>query len=201
MLAVWLCGVAVFVLRSLIDRIRVWRLVRGARVPDADLLARYSSVATQLGLKRPVPVRVTSDLEGPALVGSLFATVLIPDWLAADANPARLNWALRHELMHWKLRDPLAGLVREFAADAVPLPPGRLVGGPPVGSSRGASLRPGDRDERRRFGRLCRAALRHFGRHARPAPRRIGNGLFATRTQIGQRIAALLNGPLTPRAI
>ena len=115
MLAVWLCGVAVFVLRSLIDRIRVWRLVRGARVPDADLLARYSSVATQLGLKRPVPVRVTSDLEGPALVGSLFATVLIPDWLAADANPARLNWALRHELMHWKLRDPLAGLVREFA--------------------------------------------------------------------------------------
>lgn len=112
---VWLCGVMLFALRSLIDRVRVRRLVRGARLPDAALTARANAVASQFKLRRPVPVRVTTDLEGPALVGSLFATVLIPDWLAADPNPSRLDWALRHELMHWKLRDPLAGLVREFA--------------------------------------------------------------------------------------
>ena len=34
-LALWLCGAALFALRSLIDRIRVRRLVRGARMPDA----------------------------------------------------------------------------------------------------------------------------------------------------------------------
>jgi beta-lactamase regulating signal transducer with metallopeptidase domain/protocatechuate 3,4-dioxygenase beta subunit/5-hydroxyisourate hydrolase-like protein (transthyretin family) len=200
LIGVWLCGVAVFALRSLIDRIRVRSLVRGARIPDAGLQSRYLSIAAQLGLKRPVPARVTTDLEGPALVGSLFPTVLIPDWLAADPNPARLDWALRHELMHWKLRDPLAGLVREFAQMLFYFHP--------------AAWWAGHRWEVAAEQACDRAIVTSAADSADYAEQlygilvgmqgrlrvRIGNGLFATRTQIGQRIAALLNGPLTPRA-
>jgi beta-lactamase regulating signal transducer with metallopeptidase domain/protocatechuate 3,4-dioxygenase beta subunit len=199
-LAVWLCGAALFALRSLIDRIRVRRLVRGARRPEASLTARYKSVASQLKLSRPVAVRVTTELEGPALVGSIFPTVLVPDWLVADPNPARLDWALRHELMHWKLRDPLAGLVREFAQMLFYFHP--------------AAWWAGRRWEVAAEQACDRAIVTNAADSADYAEQlygilvgmqgrlraRIGNGLFATRTQIGQRIAALLNGPLTPRA-
>ena len=201
MLAVWLCGVALFALRSLIDRIRVRRLVRGARLSDAALSARANAVASQFKLGRSVPVRVTTDLEGPALVGFVVCDlVLIPDWLAADPNPGRLDWALRHELMHWKLRDPLAGLVREFAQMLFYFHP--------------AAWWAGHRWEVAAEQACDRAIVTNAADSADYAEQlygiligmqgrlraRIGNGLFATRTQIGQRIAALLNGPLTPRA-
>ena len=199
-LAVWLGGAVLFALRSLIDRIRVRRLVRGARLPDEALSARSNAVAAQSKLKRAVRVRVTTELEGPALVGSFFPTVLIPEWLAADPNPGRLDWALRHELMHWKLRDPLAGLVREFAQMLFYFHP--------------AAWWAGHRWEVAAEQACDRAIVTNAADSADYAEQlygiligmqgrlraRIGNGLFATRTQIGQRIAALLNGPLTPRA-
>jgi beta-lactamase regulating signal transducer with metallopeptidase domain/protocatechuate 3,4-dioxygenase beta subunit len=202
LLAVWLCGVALFALRSLIDRIRVRRLVRGGRVPDANLAARYHSVASQLRLSRPVPLRVTSQLEGPALVGSIFPTVLIPDWLADDAqqnsNHTRLDWALRHELMHWKLRDPLASLVRELAQILFYFHPAAWWAGK---QWEAAAEKACDRaivttaaDSLDYAEQLYAMLVGMQGR----LRARIGNGLFATRTQIGQRIAALLNGPRTP---
>ncbi len=68
-----------------------------------------------MGLKRPAALWITDEMESPALVGSIFSTIVIPGWLADDANEAKLDWALRHELMHFRLRDPWAALVRELS--------------------------------------------------------------------------------------
>jgi beta-lactamase regulating signal transducer with metallopeptidase domain/protocatechuate 3,4-dioxygenase beta subunit len=204
LVTIWLSGAALFAGRSLLDRIRVRRLVRGGRVPDANLATRYSSVAAQLQLKRPARLRVTSDLEGPALVGSIFPTVLIPDWLAADAQPntnhTRLDWALRHELMHWKLHDPLAGLIREVAQLLFYFHPAAWWAGHrwEVAAEQACdrAIVTNAADSLDYAEQLYGILVGMQGR----LRARIGTGLFATRTQIGQRIAALLNGPRSPQA-
>ncbi|GAG42737.1 unnamed protein product, partial [marine sediment metagenome] len=55
------------------------------------------------------------DLESPALAGVLRPRVLVPSWLMRECDGLELEWALRHELMHWRLRDPVANAVRQLA--------------------------------------------------------------------------------------
>ncbi|HUE15906.1 MAG TPA: M56 family metallopeptidase, partial [Planctomycetaceae bacterium] len=198
LLTIWLTGTAGFAGLSLLDRVRVLRLVHGAQLPDASLSARYHAVVSQLGLKRPVRLRITTALEGPALVGSVFPTILIPAWLADDSNHARLDWALRHELMHWKLLDPFASLVRELAQILFYFHPAAWWAGRQweISAERACdrAIVTNDLDSHAYAEQLYGILVGMQGR----LRARIGNGLFATRTQIGQRIAALLNGPRTP---
>jgi beta-lactamase regulating signal transducer with metallopeptidase domain/protocatechuate 3,4-dioxygenase beta subunit len=196
-LTIWLTGVAFFAGLSLRDRLRVGRLVRRARRPDPWLSDRYGTIMGQLGLKRPLELRITDAIEGPALVGSVFNTVLIPAWLADDSNGPKLDWTLRHELMHWKLRDPLAALVRELAQILFYFHPvawwaGRQWKGAAEQACDRAIVT-NDADSLDYAEQLYRILVGIRGRAQVP----LRSGLFATRTQIGQRIAALVSGPRT----
>ncbi|HEV8069827.1 MAG TPA: M56 family metallopeptidase [Planctomycetaceae bacterium] len=196
-LTIWLTGVAFFASLSVRDRVRVTRLVRGARKPDPALSDRYLRIVDQLGLRRPLELRVTDAIEGPALVGSVFNTVLIPGWLADETNGPKLDWALRHELMHWKLRDPLAGLVRELAQILFYFHPAAWWAGRQwkAAAERACdrAIVTNDADSLDYAEQLYRILVGIQGRAQVP----LRNGLFATRTQIGQRIAALVYGPRT----
>jgi beta-lactamase regulating signal transducer with metallopeptidase domain len=196
-LGIWLTGVACFAGLSLVDRARAWRLVCAARKPEPSLSDRYTAIAADMGLKRPAALRITDEMESPALVGSVFCTIVIPGWLAEDANEAKLDWALRHELMHFRLRDPWAALVRELSQMFFYFHPGAWWAG---AKWKTATEKACDRaivaDEaaaRDYAEQLYRILVGIHGR--RQAALR--TGLFATRTQIGQRIAALLYGPRT----
>ena len=196
-LTIWLTGVAFFAALSVRDRVRVTRLVHGARRPDPALSDRYRGIVDQLGLKRPLELRVTDAIEGPALVGSVFNTVLIPGWLADESNGPKLDWALRHELMHWKLRDPLAALVRELAQILFYFHPAAWWAGRQwkAAAERACdrAIVTNDADSLDYAEQLYRILVGIRGRAQVP----LRNGLFATRTQIGQRIAALVYGPRT----
>jgi beta-lactamase regulating signal transducer with metallopeptidase domain/protocatechuate 3,4-dioxygenase beta subunit len=196
-LGIWLTGVACFAGLSLVDRARAWRLVRAARKPEPSLSNRYSALAANMGLKRPAALRITDEMESPALVGSIFSTIVIPGWLAEDANEAKLDWALRHELMHFRLRDPWAALVRELSQ--------MLFYFHPVAWWAGAKWKTATEKACDRAIVADEAAARDYaeqlyrilvGIHGRRQAA-LRTGLFATRTQIGQRIAALLYGPRT----
>jgi beta-lactamase regulating signal transducer with metallopeptidase domain len=196
-LTTWLGGVAFFAGLSLRDRVRLRRLVRGARRPDPWLSDRYCVIVGQLGLRWPLELRITDTIEGPALVGSVFNTVLIPAWLADESNGPKLDWALRHELMHWKLRDPWASLVRELAQILFYFHPIAWWAGR---QWKAATERACDRAIVMNDAESLDYAEQLYGivvgiRSRTQVPLR--NGLFATRTQVGQRIAALLNGPRT----
>jgi beta-lactamase regulating signal transducer with metallopeptidase domain len=104
-----------FALIAVIDWIRLQRLVKTAHAPPADVLSRYASLAGSYDIKRLPLLRVTEELESPALAGVLSPVILLPSWLVREPDPVKLDWSLRHELMHWKLLDPLANVVRELA--------------------------------------------------------------------------------------
>ena len=76
---------------------------------------RPESDVRRLAWRRQRPNRASGAFRCLTLIGTIAPVILIPTWLARDPNRAKLDWALRHELMHWKLFDPIAGLVRELA--------------------------------------------------------------------------------------
>lgn len=116
LLAAWAAGVAWFSARYLLVRWRLRRLVRGATTAPRSFGAQYAEIARQLGLARSPALRVTDELDSPAIVGLVRPTVLLPRWLVERGASAQSEWALRHELAHWRWLDPLAILVRDLAA-------------------------------------------------------------------------------------
>lgn len=116
LLAAWALGVACFSARYVLVRRRLRRLVRNSDRAPRGFETQYAEIADQLGLARRPALRVTDDLDSPALIGLVHPTVLLPRWLVDRDVSSASQWALRHELAHWKWLDPLAILVRDFAA-------------------------------------------------------------------------------------
>jgi beta-lactamase regulating signal transducer with metallopeptidase domain/peroxiredoxin len=192
----WLAGALGFLLRHLAQRVRLHRMVRAATAPSASVLARYGAIASGLRMRRVPTLVVTDSVDSPALAGLVRPVVLLPSWVAAEADDPMLAWSLRHELLHWKWLDPLAVLIRDMA--------GILFYFHPV-------IRWADKQQTEAMELACDRAMldgdadatdyaeqlyqmlkkiRHQRRLA------VAGGLFATRTQVGKRIAALLDGSL-----
>ncbi len=192
----WAAGLAGFSLLALRDRLRLRRLVASAALAPPLLTARRDAVAARLGIQRPPALLVTEELESPALAGTVSPVILLPRWLAEEGTPEQLDWALGHELVHRKRRDPLAGAVRQaFQALFFFHPLAWWVGAKWEEAAELACDRALVRNEEEAASyaeRLYEILVKARGRR-RAA---LAGGLFATRTQIGRRIAALLKDPI-----
>jgi len=192
----WLAGVAVFLGGYLVTRIQLFRIKRSASRPSAAVVASYRQHAAQLGLRRLPALLVNDGLESPALVGLFKPAVLIPAWLAADPTDPKFDWAIRHELTHWKWLDPLAIAIRDLVRILFYFHPAawwagkKLVEAIELACDR-AMLR--DSSEATVYAEQLFQMLVKI-RERRRVP--IAGGLFATRTQVGKRIAVLLDGSL-----
>ena len=111
----WTAGLAALVLAAAVDRLRLRRLLHGSEPASPALRHRLAATARRLGTGREVPeLLVTRGLESPALAGAWRPAILIPAWLAEEGSADQLDWALGHELTHWKAKDHLSGLVRQL---------------------------------------------------------------------------------------
>ena len=193
-LAAWLAGVGLFALRYLLGRFHLHRIIRRSRPPSRLIATRCHNIAAQLHVKRIPRLRVTDQLESPAMAGLFKPTILIPAWLAddADAGP-KLDWSLRHELTHCRWFDPLAVFVRDLAVVLFYFHPvawwssRRLVESMELACDRAMVDDASDATDY--ADQLCKILTQIRDRRRRS----IAGGLFATRTQIGKRIAALLD--------
>ncbi|HEX9941723.1 MAG TPA: M56 family metallopeptidase [Thermoanaerobaculia bacterium] len=195
--ALWAAGVVALVLFGIWDRLRLRRIVVAARPASPALNARLAEVAARFGMTRAPRLLVTRDLESPALAGTLRPVVLLPAWLAEEGTPEQLDWALGHELMHWKLKDPLAGAARQVLQTLFFFHPmAWWVGRRWEEAAERACDRAlvASREDAVCYAERLYEMLVKAGSRRRPA---LASGLFATRTQIGRRIAALLQEPLT----
>lgn len=197
-LAIWAAGAAVGICLRLVGRFRLMSIVRGAR-PASELLAsRYAAVAAEVGVRRLPRLRITDTVESPAITGLIRPTILIPGWLAHEQNRSKLDWSLRHELTHWKWLDPLVLFIRDLSLavfwfhPAAPWSGRRLVESLEQACDR-AMLN--DASQASAYAGQLFGMLQEMRQKRRIA---ISGGLFATRTQIGKRIAALLDERLRP---
>jgi beta-lactamase regulating signal transducer with metallopeptidase domain len=192
----WIAGAGAFAALAARDRLRLRRIVKEARPASPELRERLEAAAARLGIRRPPGLLVTGELESPALAGTLAPVVLLPSWLAEEGTPLQADWALRHELAHWKMLDPLASAVRSLLQILFFFHPLAWW----VGSRwEEAAERACDRALISSREEAACYAERLYEMLVKAADRRrvaLASGLFATRTQIAQRIAALLRDPL-----
>lgn len=112
-LVLWGAGVAFCVVRYARVRWQLARMVRRATRAPEPLQRTYAAIGRDVGLVRVPDLRVLDDLDSPALVGLVHPTILLPRRLVENESSAASEWALRHELAHWRWLDPLAILLRD----------------------------------------------------------------------------------------
>jgi beta-lactamase regulating signal transducer with metallopeptidase domain len=197
----WVAGLAALALAAARDRLRLARLLRTAEPAPEPLRERMAEVARRLGVPegRALPcLRVTRELESPALAGVWSPSVLVPAWLAAAGTGEQLRWAFAHELTHWRMGDTLAAAVRQVFQTVFFFHPAAWWVGrqweeaAELACDRALVSTP---EEAASYAERLYEMLAQAQGHRRAA---LAGGLFATRTQIGRRIAALLSGPVGP---
>jgi beta-lactamase regulating signal transducer with metallopeptidase domain len=107
----WLIGVLLCSLRPLLG----WRMLRrlrriGISPPSDDVLAAFTRVYQQLGLRRAVKVFHSTLATGPLVVGYLKPVVLLPVSLVTSIPLSQLEAILAHELAHIRRHDFIINL-------------------------------------------------------------------------------------------
>lgn len=193
LLAIWGAGAAIALARALADRWQLRRLVRASRAPSSELARLYEQLAGKPRLF------VSPTLDSPAIAGAVRPVILIPAWMETRADATQLLWALRHELRHAAARDTLGIALRDLALvffwfhPLVRLAAAKWEAATELACDR--ELVANDVEAVDYADALYRTLL-----HVRTQKRlRLAPGLFATRSKIGARIAALIERPLSSR--
>ena len=196
LLLAWTLGICLMGAYSILDRIRLYRLLARATPVSKELTTRYRQLATDLKLRTYPSLLLTDTLESPALAGILQPVILLPEWLGTEGWTPKLEWSLRHELMHWHLRDPWANGLRQIAQIVFFFHPlmwwvgKQWQNAAELACDRAVIASEDDVDVY--AGSLFQILTEIHGRRQGL----FAGALFATRTQIGTRIAALLGNPL-----
>ncbi len=196
LLALWMAGVAVGLAFFCWTRLRLAGMIRAGHPAPGAVTALYQEVSRRLGVRRPPLMTVCDEIVSPALIGSLAPQVILPAWMVEEGNREKLEWSLRHELTHWKFRDPWAALAGELCRIFFFFHP--LAWLVSRHWRRSAELACDQalvscRSEALRYAEVLYGALKRI--HARPA---LAGSLYATRTQMGRRIETLLNRHFDP---
>ncbi|MCA8962260.1 MAG: M56 family metallopeptidase [Planctomycetes bacterium] len=107
LLALWSVGFALIAVRWVHGHRRAWRAIRDRSRPvDASLGDYARELASRLGYRGRLELRVDPAASSPALIGCLRTIIVLPpQWIEAPPN-LRLEHALLHEIAHLKRRDP-----------------------------------------------------------------------------------------------
>ena len=100
----YLTGAILFLLYQCIGHLLFFRKVRrwAHPVSDSDLLEQYSALTASF--YHPTKLLILPGLSSPMLAGLLRPVLLLP---RESESSQSLQWALRHELIHWRRHDLL----------------------------------------------------------------------------------------------
>ena len=99
---VWLLGIMVCALWKIYDYRRFMRVIYRSAVltTDSRILEQREECRARLGIKRLVPVYVSTEISCPMLIGFFGSCIVLPKDMPADTM-----MILHHELIHCKRRD------------------------------------------------------------------------------------------------
>jgi uncharacterized protein (TIGR03435 family) len=115
LVAVWLCGCAVMLVRWTWQWQSARRLVREAASLDegreVDALRRHEAIAQ---IRRPIPVVVTPKTVEPGIFGFIRPVLIWPAGLSARLDDAQIASIVAHELEHVRRRDNLVAALHSL---------------------------------------------------------------------------------------
>lgn len=110
LLGVWLAGAAASLTYMLVSYAVLRKRLRHGMVAVADdVTALFEQCKNEMGIRRPLRIAGVSRLGTPALV--VPSMVLMPAELAGAMDSRRLEFALRHELTHYKRKDHFVNML------------------------------------------------------------------------------------------
>jgi len=204
---IWLAGVLLMLIDYIAGRLCLRGILQTAQPAPATLADHYGRTAIRLGLRRPPQLLITDALDSPATAGLWRPVVLLPTWMVHQNDGPSIEWSLRHELTHWRWFDPWLVLIRDVVRAVFWFHPAawwsarRLTESMELACDRAVLRNPREATD---YAERLLAILQHV-RYQRSIA--ISGSLFATRTLVVRRIAALLDEsglrlpPITRRAI
>lgn len=110
LLLLWGLGAAVMLLRIFYALHKLHCLYRQASLPaDPFITDSLCKCRQRLKMCRPVRLRISNSLKGPATMGIFYPCILLPPGQNAD-----LPYILLHELVHCKYRDTLLNFLMQI---------------------------------------------------------------------------------------
>ncbi len=114
--AVWATGVGVGLSVAVIKRVACSIVMRRyCRAADADLDLAAQRMAKKTGIRGRVNTLVTEKPLGPAVIGLLRPTVLLPSAIVNSCSLKQIEPILAHELIHFRRGDTRIGLLQLVA--------------------------------------------------------------------------------------
>ncbi|MHB8126947.1 MAG: M56 family metallopeptidase [Desulfitobacteriaceae bacterium] len=107
LLMIWLFGMAVFLVSTVVVNIRFSRSIRGQTLRHWFILVGLEAVIERLNIKRDIPLTFTPAVGTPSLFGLFNPRILIPEALTDHFTQEQLKFILVHELWHYKRQDIL----------------------------------------------------------------------------------------------
>jgi beta-lactamase regulating signal transducer with metallopeptidase domain/tetratricopeptide (TPR) repeat protein len=192
----WLAGIFSFLCLTIFDQLRIMHLRKSALPPSQEMGNLYQNLVKGLGIGRSPKLGLSSVLESPALVGIVNPMILFPQWLNEKYDRSQIEWLMRHELMHWMHKDSFGLVLRRVSEILFFFHPAIWWAGrkweEAMELACDRALLKSEPEAKCYAGHLFRLLENQQTRLKCP----VSAGLFATRTQIGKRIAALLSNPL-----
>jgi beta-lactamase regulating signal transducer with metallopeptidase domain len=122
--SLWLIGLAFMCLRLAGGLVFLQRLRRNAEAMGQEWQERLNVIAARMGIKRHVPLVISSRVDAPAVVGVAKAVILFPLGVLCRLSPNQVEALLIHELAHVRRYDYLVNLLQSFLEAAMFYHPG-----------------------------------------------------------------------------
>ncbi len=106
----WLLGVGVMLARGIGAAAGASALARSAGEADRRIVEELEAIKTRMGIGRVVRIVEAVECRGPAVLGVVWPTIVVPAALATGIDPETLRAILAHELAHVRRHDYLMNL-------------------------------------------------------------------------------------------
>jgi beta-lactamase regulating signal transducer with metallopeptidase domain len=112
----WLAGTIIYAAVALARWHVCWRkLCRTRQIEDPRLAGLVAELCRRLAVRRKVRLLITESPLGPAVVGLVRPTIVLPAAIVREKLPAELAPLLAHELIHIRRGDLWIGLLQTLA--------------------------------------------------------------------------------------
>ena len=107
----WLVVVFAMICQLGLGYLSVKQLSKETTEPSGELLSRFENLKRRLGMRQRTRLRISNELEVPAMAGVLNPIVIVPKWCYHELDNEQLEMVFTHELIHIQRRDGLIQLL------------------------------------------------------------------------------------------
>ncbi|TGE38835.1 exopolysaccharide biosynthesis protein [Desulfosporosinus fructosivorans] len=102
---IWLLGILILTVLTVIVNKQFSKDIGQARVTDLSLLSEFNSLKVELKIKTEIPLFKSRHVNSPSLLGLIYPRLLLPIGIEQTFSLEQVNHIFLHELIHFKRKD------------------------------------------------------------------------------------------------